>query len=223
MQCKLSNGSKVAASVALVSLTTANMAPNPLFTYTGNLGNDAQFNIDGAAAQGPGGGLMLSTGDTSTANGSWPDITGLDFSLASFVVFPCSGVAPHIHSDATEFNTVIQGEAVIGTFGVNGGPLMVNKVSVGDSFAFPQGSMHFWVNTGNTTLATVGGFTASQPTTSMVLPFVTDMGSVSSAFGLNGTTTVTDVEGLETLFPTWEANPSQCADFVASAEGLILF
>ena len=77
-------------------------------------------------------------------------------------------VAPHIHSNAREWNTVIQGTGRVVSYGVDGGEY-ASRVNPGDSFMFPQGSVHYWVNDNATSqLVTVGGFSASVPTASLV-------------------------------------------------------
>eukprot|EP00122_Pirum_gemmata_P017292 Pgem_evm1s16186 len=112
------------------------------------------FMTKNAHVSNPGGALNVQVGnydgpEALVANkmGNWPAINGMDFSIANFIVDYCSMVAPHVHSDAHEFNTVIQGEGIVGSFGVNDGKWHFNKVMTGDSFVFPQGSLHLWLNT----------------------------------------------------------------------------
>eukprot|EP00121_Abeoforma_whisleri_P011286 Awhi_evm1s10408 len=159
-------------------------APQKLF-ITDNSDNtittNTTFETTNGQANGPGGGLMIQAGKYSgppalaSGTGNWPSIDGMGFSIVSFVVNNCGVVAPHVHSNAHEFNTVIAGEGIVGSYGVNDGQLYLNKVTVGDSFVFPQGSVHFWVNTGEKQLTTVGGFSASLPTAALVAGSLTGL------------------------------------------------
>ncbi|KNC69399.1 hypothetical protein SARC_18091 [Sphaeroforma arctica JP610] len=103
---------------------------------------------------GPGGGLKLTVGDNDMpkssgggAKGNWPDINGVGMSTVAFRLNECGAVAPHVHSDATEFQTVVMGEGIIGTYGVGDNILRLEHVTMGDTFFFPRGSMHFQINT----------------------------------------------------------------------------
>merc|ERR1712187_477585 len=85
-------------------------------------------------------------------------------SLVKFVVGYCGTVAIHTHVNAAEWNTVIEGEGEVAYWGVNNG-LVKMQVKKGDTFVFPQGAAHYWVNySPNTQLVTVGGFTARSQT-----------------------------------------------------------
>merc|ERR1712187_970909 len=150
----------------------------------------------------------------------WPGLTnvGLGTSLVKFVVGYCGTVAIHTHVNAAEWNTVIEGEGEVAYWGVNNG-LVKMQVKKGDTFVFPQGAAHYWVNySPNTQLVTVGGFTAPFPDTAMLesflsqtksaAPFITD-----AVFGkdyMPAADVVTN-SGADTLFPLLSSRqPSSC-------------
>merc|ERR1711963_827324 len=94
-------------------------------------------------------------------------------SLVKFVVGYCGMVAIHTHTNAAEWNTVINGEGTVPYFPVNGESLVTMHGKKGDTFVFPQGSAHWWVNySPNEQLATVGGFTAPFPDTAPLADFL---------------------------------------------------
>jgi len=78
--------------------------------------------------------------------------------IMSFLVEPCGIVAPHVHGNSVEINTVIRGAGVIGQMTTNTNELQVSDVSLGESFFFAQGAYHWWVNLGEEPLVTVGVF-----------------------------------------------------------------
>jgi len=78
--------------------------------------------------------------------------------LQSFFVRPCGIVAPHVHANAAEVNTVMKGEAIIGQLTTNSHELQISHVKAGDSFVFVRGSLHWWMNLGTEELLTVGTF-----------------------------------------------------------------
>jgi len=150
----------------------------------------------------------------------WPGLTnvGGGMALVKFVVSYCGVVAIHTHVNAAEWNTVIEGEGQVAYWGVNGG-MVTMDVKKGDTFVFPQGSAHYWVNhSPHTQLVTVGGFTAPFPDTSMLdaflmhtqgaAPFVTD--AVLGA-GFMPAVDVVPNTGANTLFPVLSTrSPSWC-------------
>merc|ERR1712157_483992 len=144
----------------------------------------------------------------------WPGLTNVGFgtSLVKFVVGYCGLVAIHTHVNAAEWNTVINGEGQVSYYQVNTGanPQVVTlNVRKGDTFVFPQGSAHWWVNSNpRQKLVTIGGFTAPFPDasrleaflaqTQAMFPEVTDavLGEgYEPAMSLGGQT------GADTLFP----------------------
>ncbi|CAE7450883.1 unnamed protein product [Symbiodinium microadriaticum] len=132
-----------------------------------------------------------------TANGGgppppafWPGLTNVagGKSLVKFVVSYCGIVSAHTHPNAAEWNTVISGAGQVSYYRTNTGDatqLVTMDVKKGDTFVFPQGTVHWWVNYSPTEqLATVGGFSAAFPDTSLLselfrkteetFPFVND-------------------------------------------------
>ena len=100
-----------------------------------------------------------------------PDLAGFKTpqTVMSFLVEPCGVVAPHLHANSVEINTVIQGSGIIGQLTTNTNQLEVSKVSEGESFFFAQAAYHWWINLGNESLVTVGAFLdTSEPDTALV-------------------------------------------------------
>merc|ERR1740138_766551 len=139
--------------------------------------------------------------------------------LVKFVVGYCGMVAIHTHVNAAEWNTVIEGEGEVAYWGVNGGMVTMN-VKKGDTFVFPQGAAHYWVNhSPKSQLVTVGGFTAPFPDTMMLAaflsktqaaaPFITD---AVLGQGFKPATEAAPVgTGADTLFPLISTRkPSTC-------------
>jgi len=193
-----------------------------------------KFDIMESAVNGPGGGLLpiagkvlegmaLVTGTEETNyNGGispkmppppvlWPGFTnvGGGKSLVKFVVGYCGMVAIHTHANAAEWNTVINGEGTVSYFPVNGGPLVTMSVKKGDTFVFPQGSAHWWVNySPNEQLATVGGFTAPFPDAAPLADFLDQSKSIENeltdaVLGMNYQSAIElqEMNGAKTLFP----------------------
>merc|ERR1712014_271174 len=202
--------------------------------YTSEELMTGNYDIMESAVNGPGGGLLpiaghvmegmpLVTGTKATNyNGGvspamppsvvmWPGFTnvGGGKALVKFVVGYCGLVAIHTHANAAEWNTVINGEGAVSYFPVNGGPLVTMNVKKGDTFVFPQGSAHWWVNYSPTEqLATVGGFTAPFPDTAMLADFLYQSKKVSNELtdGVLG-----EMNGAKTLFPLLSTrSPSSC-------------
>lgn len=93
------------------------------------------------------------------------------------------------------------------------------QVKKGDTFVFPQGAAHYWVNySPNTQLVTVGGFTAPFPDTSMLESFLSQTKSAApfiteAVLGKNYKTAAEyhPNSGADTLFPLLPHRyPSNC-------------
>jgi len=227
--------------------TTATFQVNPsgtkLFMASELESGKYTISSDSCPVNGPGGGLrplagVVSKGmpfvtgtDDTMYNGGlapyatpqptlWPGLTnvGLGTSLVKFVVGYCGAVAIHTHVNAAEWNTVIEGEGEVAYWGVNNG-LVKMQVKKGDTFVFPQGAAHYWVNySPNTQLVTVGGFTAPFPDTAMLESFLSQTSSVApfiteAVLGKNYKTAA-ELEpnsGADTLFPLLPyRSPSNC-------------
>ncbi|KNC79364.1 hypothetical protein SARC_08244 [Sphaeroforma arctica JP610] len=184
------------------SYTNAFVAPEKAF--------DSDFMLNNPQLTGPGGGLKLSVGDNDMpkssgggAKGNWPDINGVGMSTVAFRLNECGAVAPHVHSDATEIQTVVMGEGIIGTYGVGDNTLRLEHVTMGDTFFFPRGSMHFQINTGTQPFVSVGAFDVSQPTAALVIGFVGQLGDAKKALGLD-TDSSKKTDGLDGVFPQFK-------------------
>jgi len=212
--------------------------------YTSEELTTGNYNITESAVNGPGGGLLPIAGQVlegmpfvtgtkeTNYNGGispamppaavlWPGFTnvGGGKSLVKFVVGYCGMVAIHTHANAAEWNTVINGEGSVSYFPVNGGPLVTMTVKKGDTFVFPQGSAHWWVNYSPTEqLATVGGFTAPFPDAAMLADFLYQSKNVDNeltdaVLGVNYRSAIEleDMNGANTLFPLLSTrSPSNC-------------
>ena len=89
--------------------------------------------------------------------------------IMSFLVEPCGVVAPHLHANSVEINTVIRGAGVIGQLTTETNHLEVSDVRAGDSFFFAEAAYHWWVNLGEEALVTVGAFfNTDDPDTALV-------------------------------------------------------
>ena len=89
--------------------------------------------------------------------------------IMSFLVEPCGVVAPHLHANSVEINTVIRGSGVIGQLTTDTNSLEVSEVSEGDSFFFAEAAYHWWVNLGDEALVTIGVFfNTDDPDTALV-------------------------------------------------------
>ena len=79
---------------------------------------------------------------------TFPVLKDEKVSNALFSINPCAQNTPHVHPRGTEIFYVIQG--TFKTFFVeeNGGRVIVNDVSAGQTTIFPQGLIHGQINTG---------------------------------------------------------------------------
>jgi len=229
--------------------TTDSWQVAPVHLYKGEELASGRYDIEEAAVRGPGGGLLPLAGKVlegmpsvtgtkeTNYNGGispemppaavlWPGYTnvGGGKSLVKFVFGYCGMVAIHNHANAAEWNTVINGEGTVSYFPVNGGKLVTMTVKKGDTFVFPQGSAHWWVNYSPTEqLATVGGFTASFPATAMLADFLYQSKSFNNeltdaVLGMNYRSAfeLQEMNGAKTLFPLLSTrSPSTCGGDVA--------
>jgi len=156
----------------------------------------------------------------------WPALTnvgvGGGLSLVKFVVGYCGLVAIHTHVNAAEWNTVINGEGQVSYYQVNTGanPQVVTlNVKKGDTFVFPQGSAHWWVNSNpKQMLVTVGGFTAPFPDASLLEAFLAqtqamfpDVTDAVLGEGYTPASKLPGQTGADTLFPLMDTrSPSNC-------------
>merc|ERR1711933_650409 len=114
---------------------------------------------------------------------------------------------------------LINGEGTMSYFPVNGGSLVTMHVKKGDTFVFPQGSAHWWVNYSPTEqLATVGGFTAPFPDAAPLADFLDESKKVNNlltdaVLGENyrSALELQEMNGAGTLFPLLSTrSPSTC-------------
>jgi mannose-6-phosphate isomerase-like protein (cupin superfamily) len=174
--------------------------------------------VTGTAETGYNGGISPAM---PPAEALWPGFTNVagGKSLVKFVVGYCGMVAIHTHANAAEWNTVINGEGTVSYVPVNGGSLVTMYVKTGDTFVFPQGSAHWWVNYSPTEqLATVGGFTAPFPDAAPLADFLDESKKVNNlltdaVLGQNYRSAIElqEMNGADTLFPLLSTRyPSTC-------------
>eukprot|EP00929_Paragymnodinium_shiwhaense_P039173 TRINITY_DN205_c0_g1_i1.p1 TRINITY_DN205_c0_g1~~TRINITY_DN205_c0_g1_i1.p1 ORF type:complete len:499 (+),score=87.22 TRINITY_DN205_c0_g1_i1:68-1564(+) len=226
---------------------TFQLNPEGTSLFTAGELQSGTFDIMSKPVHGPGGGLrplagkvlegmpfVSGTAETSYNGGLtpsatpqavlWPGFTNVagGASLVTFVVGYCGMVAIHTHVNAAEWNTVISGKGQVSYYQVNTGAepqLVTMNVKKGDTFVFPQGSAHFWVNDSPTEeLVTVGGFTAAFPDTAMLEGFLAQTAamfpSVTDAVlgeGYRPARQLPGQTGADTLFPLLASRkPENC-------------
>ena len=94
---------------------------------------------------------------------NFPALIGLGISLLR-IDLDQGGLAPmHTHPDATELLSVVEGEITAGFLTPTSFYSKVLKP--GDIFVFPQGTLHFAVNSGKGKATAFGAFSSENPTT----------------------------------------------------------
>ncbi|CAF4040946.1 unnamed protein product [Rotaria sp. Silwood2] len=82
--------------------------------------------------------------------GNFPALVHAGVSLNYARIAPCGLVDPHMHPRASSIVYVAKGEFLTGFFLENGIDYVTNTVHEGQAVVFPQGSVHFELNTGCT-------------------------------------------------------------------------
>ena len=137
-------------------------------------GEGAVIGTDSSKPSSDGGLGFTAAGGAPPSAAMWPGLTDVagGKSLVKFLVSYCGIVSAHTHPNAAKWNTVVSGSGQVSYYRQNTGEtpqLVTMDVKKGDTFVFPRGTVHWWVNySPNEQLATVGGFTAAFPDTSLL-------------------------------------------------------
>ncbi|KAJ7755897.1 RmlC-like cupin domain-containing protein [Mycena metata] len=112
----------------------------------------------------PAGVTTGAAGHTVTAtSGTFPAIVGNGVAMTVGFLGPCGINTPHTHPRATEINFSVNGTLRTGMLAENGARFIVNDLPPGSMTVFPQGSVHFEVNTGCEAAMFVAAFNSEDP------------------------------------------------------------
>ncbi|KAH7656649.1 Germin protein [Dioscorea alata] len=92
----------------------------------------------------------------------FPAVNGLEIS-GVYVVLNLGGFVPaHIHPGGNEFSVVTKGTILCG-FVSSDNRAYFKTLQAGDAIVFPQGLMHFQINTGRTPATFISSFSSANP------------------------------------------------------------
>ena len=154
------------------------VAPNRGFTVDHNGKFVILDRFQPADGQGGAAGFQYGANPT-TGEGNFPAIDGMDFSIVTGVIDPCSGTHPHIHDNAIRWGTMVKGSLELYIYSEVDAKLYGSTVTVGQSYVIPQGAVHFFKNLGPDQAVIMGGSSAALQTTTFV-----DLEDYSSYFDL---------------------------------------
>ncbi|MCH93338.1 germin-like protein [Trifolium medium] len=100
-------------------------------------------------------------GVTTASVQNLPGLNGLGISAARIDVGFNGTVPMHLHPDASEISIMVEGQMIVGF--ITPTSLFVKTINAGDVFVFPQGLLHFQVNSGSGTAVSFSAFTSSDP------------------------------------------------------------
>ncbi|CAJ2663411.1 unnamed protein product [Trifolium pratense] len=100
-------------------------------------------------------------GVTTASVNNLPGLNGLGISAARIDVGFNGTVPMHLHPDASEISIMVEGQMIVGF--ITPTNLFVKTVNAGDVFVFPQGLLHFQVNSGSGTAVSFSAFTSPDP------------------------------------------------------------
>jgi quercetin dioxygenase-like cupin family protein len=93
-----------------------------------------------------------------------PGLNTLGISLARIDFGPFGLNPPHTHPRATEILVVLEGSLYVGFVTSNPDNQLFTKVLYpGDAFVFPEGLIHFQLNTGKTNAVAISGLSSQNP------------------------------------------------------------
>ncbi|KAJ7153964.1 RmlC-like cupin [Mycena crocata] len=147
-------------------------------------------------------GIVIGAGghtvEASSAN--FPAVIGNGVAMTIGFLGPCSINSPHTHPRATEINFSVNGTLRTGLLNENGARFIVNDLPPGSMTVFPQGAIHFEMNTGCEPAMFVAGFNGEDPGVLQVAQrfFGLPIDIVDATLGGIG---VQKVEGLAHLIP----------------------
>lgn len=127
-----------------------------VFDYTSFLGIKNSTGVPGLTI-GKGGRVVAA----NTIN--YPALIGHGISMTIGFIEPCGINNPHTHPRATEMLLMIEGEMRVGFFMENGARFIGNTLKLGQATVFPQGSIHFEINTGCTPATFIAAFNHQDP------------------------------------------------------------
>jgi len=127
-----------------------------VFDYSAFLNRTSSVGVPGLTI-GKGGRVI-----SANAN-SFPALIGHGISMTLGLIDPCGINNPHTHPRATEMLVVMEGEMRVGFFMENGAQFVGNTLKMGQVSIFPQGSIHFEINTGCTPALFVAAFNSEDP------------------------------------------------------------
>ncbi|KAJ7025642.1 RmlC-like cupin domain-containing protein [Mycena alexandri] len=103
-------------------------------------------------------------GHTVTAtSGTFPAVVGNGVAMTVGFLGPCAMNSPHTHPRAAEINFSVNGTLRTGMLAENGARFVVNELPPGSMTVFPQGAIHFEVNTGCEVAMFVAAFNGEDP------------------------------------------------------------
>ncbi|KAJ7716131.1 RmlC-like cupin [Mycena metata] len=134
--------------------------------------------------------------DTAT----FPAVVGNGVGMTVGFLGPCAINSPHTHPRATEINFSVNGTLRTGMLAENGARFVVNELPPGSMTVFPQGAIHFEMNTGCEVAMFVAAFNAEDPGVLQVAQrfFGLPVDIVQATLGGLG---VVEVEGLAAMIP----------------------
>lgn len=83
-------------------------------------------------------------------------------------ISPCGMNTPHTHPRATEILYLVYGEMEAGFIEENGARFVKNTLTKGQGTLFPQGSIHYQINTGCDPVLFVAALNDEDPGTSQI-------------------------------------------------------
>jgi len=115
-------------------------------------------------------------GTTSSAGGNvtvasvanFPALFANGMAMAVAQIGPCGMNTPHTHPRATEILYLVNGEMETGFIEENGARFVNNALTKGQGMLFPQGSIHYQINTGCDPLLFVAALSDEDPGTTQI-------------------------------------------------------
>ncbi|KAJ7485707.1 RmlC-like cupin domain-containing protein [Mycena latifolia] len=131
---------------------------------------------------------------------NFPAVIGNGVAMTIGFLGACAVNTPHTHPRATELNFSVNGTLRTGLLTENGARFIVNDLPPGSMTVFPQGAIHFEMNTGCDPAMFVAGFNSEDPGVMSLAQrfFGLPADVVSATMGELG---VEEIEGFASLIP----------------------
>ncbi|CAI0419423.1 unnamed protein product [Linum tenue] len=101
----------------------------------------------------------------------FPGLNGLGMGAGRLDIEPGGAISAHTHWYASEMIYVVEGTVTAGfVSGVATNTVYLNKLSKGEIMIFPQGLVHFQVNTGTETAVVLATYGSEDPGTQIISP-----------------------------------------------------